>query len=371
MHLLLVNSVPAMSKKVVIIGSSHAGIGVAQALGPAASVQLIDRKDFFEVTWAAVRAGSVDPNLADSTLAPHQDIPNVGGKVIVGETVAITEQAVQLKDGREVPYDHLVFAVGSLNGGAAGKGSDITLQDRKNTLKASCEKVEASKTVLVVGGGPTGVEVAAEIITAYPDKKVTLVHSGAYLLAPKGAAYGKKAFNFLTSKGVKVILNDRVESSGGTAYNTVKGQERLPADHVFWCTGNQLATGWIKAAHPEILNEQGLIKVEGNLRVKGHSNWWAVGDCNDVKEVKQGYLASEQGKVMGKNLRTLLEKGDTEGLVAYKPFNGMDVQIVSLGRKQGLMYVKGWSFSGCIPTNLKSKDLMVGRTRSTIGLKAR
>lgn len=59
----------------------------------------------------------------------------MGGKVIVGETVAITEQAVQLKDGREVPYDHLVFAVGSLNGGAAGKGSDITLQDRKNTLK--------------------------------------------------------------------------------------------------------------------------------------------------------------------------------------------------------------------------------------------
>ena len=49
-----------------------------------------------------------------------------------------------------------------------------------------------------------GVEVAAEIITAYPDKKVTLVHSGAYLLAPKGAAYGKNAFNFLTSKGVKV-----------------------------------------------------------------------------------------------------------------------------------------------------------------------
>ena len=53
---------------------------------------------------------------------------------------------------------------------------------------------------------------------------------------------------------------------------------------------------------------------------------WAVGDCNDVKEVKQGYLASEQGKVVGKNLKTLLEKGDAENLVAYKPFNGMDVR---------------------------------------------
>ena len=52
---------------------------------------------------------------------------------------------------------------------------------------------------------------------------------------------------------------------------------------------------------------------------------WAVGDCNDVKEVKQGYLATEQGKVMGKNLKTLLEKGDANNLVAYKPFNGMDV----------------------------------------------
>ena len=61
----------------------------------------------------------------------------MGGKVIVGEAVAITEQAVQLKDGREVPYDHLVFAVGSTNGGAAGKGTDVTLQDRKNTLKVS------------------------------------------------------------------------------------------------------------------------------------------------------------------------------------------------------------------------------------------
>ena len=61
-----------------------------------------------------------------------QDIPEVGGKVTVGDAVAITEQAVQLKDGREVPYDHLVFAVGSLNG---EKGKDVTLQDRKNTLK--------------------------------------------------------------------------------------------------------------------------------------------------------------------------------------------------------------------------------------------
>ena len=60
----------------------------------------------------------------------------MGGKVIVGETVAITDQAVQLKDGREVLYDQLVFAVGTTNGGAAGKGTDVTLQDRKNTLKA-------------------------------------------------------------------------------------------------------------------------------------------------------------------------------------------------------------------------------------------
>ena len=65
-----------------------------------------------------------------------QDIPNVGGKVIVGDAVAITEQTVQLKDGREVPYDHLVFAVGSLNG---EKGTDVTLQDRKNTLKVGSD----------------------------------------------------------------------------------------------------------------------------------------------------------------------------------------------------------------------------------------
>ena len=62
-----------------------------------------------------------------------------------------------------------------------------------------------------------GVEVAAEIITAYPDKKVTLVHSGAYLLAPKGAAYGKKALNFLTSKGVKVCWLAYVLHKAGAA----------------------------------------------------------------------------------------------------------------------------------------------------------
>ena len=58
---------------------------------------------------------------------------------------------------------------------------------------------------------------AAEIITAYPDKQVTLVHSGAYLLAPKGAAYGKKALNFLTSKGVKVCWLAHVLHEAGAA----------------------------------------------------------------------------------------------------------------------------------------------------------
>lgn len=78
------------------------------------------------------------------------------------------------------------------------------------------EKLKAAKSVLIVGGGPTGVELAGEIVTDFPDKKVTLVHGGARLLEFVGEKAGAKALPWLESKGVTVILNDKLEVTKGT-----------------------------------------------------------------------------------------------------------------------------------------------------------
>lgn len=137
---------------------------------------------------------------------------------------------------------------------------------------------------MIVGGGPTGVELAGEIAVDFPDKKVTLVHRGSRLLEFIGEKAGKKALNWLISKKVEVILGESVDLNNAAdgVYKTSAG-ETINADCHFVCTGRPIASSWLKKTmFAESVDVDGRLMVDANLRVKGHRNVFGIGDITDL-----------------------------------------------------------------------------------------
>lgn len=151
---------------------------------------------------------------------------------------------------------------------------------------ADNQKIKSARSILIIGGGPTGVELAGEIAVDFPDKKVILVHKGSRLLEFIGAKAGDKTLKWLKSKNVVVKLDQRVNLSGftdgQTIYRTSIG-ETIEADCHFLCIGKPLSTAWLKeTVLKNDLDAQGRIKVDERLRVNGRGNVFAVGDITNI-----------------------------------------------------------------------------------------
>ncbi|KMZ56998.1 putative Apoptosis-inducing factor [Zostera marina] len=346
---------------VVIVGGGIAGGTVAKALQSHSDVVLIDPKEYFEITWAEMRA-KVEPTFADRTIINHKEyLTNVN--LMTTTAVDIKSKEVMTKDGRLVPYDYLIIATGHHDPYPVTKG------DRLREFQADNKKIKDSSCILIVGGGPSGVELAGEIAVDYPDKKVTLVHKGPRLMEFVGPKASAKAMKWFKENGVDVLLDQKVdlEHSSDGVYSTTAGKT-INADCIFICTGKPFGSSWLRESIlKDCVNQQGQLMVDEHLKVKGHSNIFAIGDITDVNEMKQGYIAQEHAALVAKNLQILVKGGQESKLGSYKPAGAM--AIVTLGRKNAVAQFPFATVSGCIPRMIKSKDLFVGMTRKKMGLK--
>ncbi|KAL3520917.1 hypothetical protein ACH5RR_019066 [Cinchona calisaya] len=352
----------AMEKKrVVVIGGGVAGSLAARTLQNYADVYLIDAKDYFEITWASLRS-MVEPSFATRSLISHAEyLPNA--HIIMTAAVDLTDNEVMTAEGRIVAYDYLVIATGHMDDGPCTKTEKLSY------YQAEHEKIKSSNSILIVGGGPTGVELAGEIAVDFPDKKVTLVHRGSRLLEFIGKKAGKKALDWLVSKNVEVILGQSVnlnDTSDGV-YQTSAG-ETIKADCHFLCVGKQISSTWItKTILGESVDVHGKLMVDANLRVKGRKNVFGIGDITDIAELKQGYLAQQHALIAAKNVKLLILGGNENKLATYKPASSA-LAIVSLGRREGVAQISCITTIGRLPGKIKSGDLFVGRTRKQLGL---
>ncbi|XP_030451010.1 uncharacterized protein LOC115673088 [Syzygium oleosum] len=352
----------AERRKVVVIGGGVGGSLVAKSLQSVAEVVLIDPKEYFEIPWAALRA-MVEPSVTERSVIYHRDY-FTHGQIVTSAAVDITESGVLTADGDLYPYDYLVIATGH---------DDSIPRDRGERLvyyKAEHDKIRSANSILIVGGGPTGVELAGEIAVDFPEKKVTLVHRGSRLLEFISPKASKKTLNWLVSKKVEVILGQSVDpdSMSDGVYRT-SGGNTIQADCHFVCIGKPIGSSWLKQTFlKDSLDSHGRLMVDEHLRVKGYKNAFAVGDITDIEELKQGYVAHAHAAITVKNLKLLMSGGGhASKLSAYKP--GPALAIVSLGRKEAVAQFPFMTAIGWFPGKIKSGDLFVGRTRKQLGLK--
>ncbi|KAL0008153.1 hypothetical protein SO802_009655 [Lithocarpus litseifolius] len=346
--------------RVVVIGGGVGGSIVAYSLQSVADVVLIDQKEYYDIPWASLRS-MVEPSFAERSVINHIDyLPKV--QIIASSATNITDREVTTEDGQKVAYDYVVIATGHL------ESAPKTKAERLNEYKADFEKIKSVNTVLIVGGGPTGVELAGEISFVFPDKKLILVHRGPRLLEYIGSKASQMAMNWLTAKKVDVILDQSINLNhlSGGVVQTSSG-ETIKADCHFVCTGKPIGSSWLnKSILQNSLNIHGKLVVDQNLRIRGHKNIFAVGDITDIKEIKQGYVAQKHAHVTAKNLKLLMNGESESKMATYKP--GWEMVIVSLGRKEGVAQFPLITIGGYIPGKIKSEDLFVGRTRKQLGL---
>ncbi|XP_039994266.1 apoptosis-inducing factor 2 [Xiphias gladius] len=360
-------SVPqAEGVHVVVVGGGFGGIAAAQQLrSEGLNFTLIDLRDAFHHNVAALRA-SVQPGFAQRTFIPYAE--TFGDSFVQGrvERVDTDRQMVVLQGGREIQYSHLILCTGT-DGPFPGKFNTMaSYQTAVQTYEDFVQQVQAADSVVVVGGGSTGVEMAAEIKTEYPDKKVVLIHSRIGLADPELLpSVRQQAKEVLLEKGVELLLGQKVSNLSELRLNvtqknmvvtTDKG-ETLTTDLLVCCTGLKVNSAAYASSFSGCLADNGALKVNQHLRVEGFNNVFAVGDCADVKEPKMAYHAGLHAAVAVSNIASSLSGRE---LTSYQ--TGNITMLLAMGRDDGVGQFNGFKLPRCLVTLGKSRDLLLWKS---------
>ncbi len=300
-------------RQVVIIGGGFAGSYCAQRLEKRFAVTLIDEKDYFEFTPAILRT-LIEPTYLSSIQIKHNHYL-FQTKVVTEKVTHLASQAVHTSTGI-YPFDYLIISSGS--GYAAPIKNNPIVVNRAVELRRYAQRLAQTPSVLILGGGIVGVELAAEIIGKYPTKNITLVHSRSQLMGRLHPQAGEKAKIFLEAKGVKIILKKRIKN----LVKEFKGMSSL----IFSCTGILPHSQFL----PLSFLENGMIKVNSHLQVPNRPSIFSAGDVNNIAEEKTAQNAEAQAKTVVQNILRL-EKGKS-----LKEYSSRErILVISLGGENG------------------------------------
>lgn len=338
---------PDAGKRVVVIGGGYAGQAISSLLDGDYFVTVIDPRDKLVHKIGGVRA-CVRKEWAESIIVPQDKVLSRGKRTRASAISIDTQRRkVNLDNGLVVTYDYLVIA----SGGQSRSPAEPHTLDLVSHYADVADKISTASNIVVIGGGPVGVELTGEILGKYPTKKVTIVHAGDHLCdnvkGPATAQFSSSIKEKLEEKGVRVILGDSVDLTNLESSSIIQGERDVQlvksgdllqkVDLVLVCAGYSPNTSFLPGT---LKDERGLIKVDENLRVVGSTNVFAIGDCNNVAETKTFVVAGTQmGKMEGwpighadvvaSNIRSLSEKSDK--LTTYTPNTQWFGMIVPIG----------------------------------------
>lgn len=365
--------------RVIIVGGGFGGLATAKALkNTNVDVILIDKNNhhLFQPLLYQVATSALSPgDIAMPIRTELRKYSNV--QVIMNEVISIDTQSqkVVLNDG-ELSFDYLVLAPGSRHSYFAHpeweefapglKDLSDALTIRENILLAF-EKAERNynspdsekyKTFVIVGGGPTGVEIAGTLseiakntmlkdypLLNYDDIKIHLIEGGDRLLRSFTDNQSDYTKVVLEKLGVKVHLNTNVIDLNKDGVQT--NSEFINAATIIWAAGNQ-ASPLLKTLNTE-LDKIGRVIVNKDLSIKNHPNIFVIGDAalmldkngNQIPGVAQGAI---QG---GKYVASIIKKRKNQETL--KEFSYYDKgNMATIGRAKAIAIINNIKLQGFI-----------------------
>ena len=376
-----VNIPETAQKRIVIIGAGFAGLKLAQKLiGSGFQVVIIDKNNYhqFQPLFYQVATAGIEPS---SILFPLRKIFQKQKDVYVrvAEVYSVDTAKKELHTSLDtVWYDYLVIATGASSNFFGMKNMEefaIPMKSAseamamRNRLLQTFEKAvtlrdqnvrKALMNIIVVGGGPTGVEVAGAIAEMkkfvlpkdYPDlnfdlMQITLIEGSSTLLNGMSQHASEKALYYLGKIGIKVMLNTRVIDFDGNVL-TYDDDRKIETKTVIWAAG-------ISAIVPEglpkeLISRGNRVLVDEYNHIKGYDDIFAIGDValmptsdypNGHPQVAQ--VAIQQGRNLANNLVLLKRK------TTINPFKYIDRgSMATIGRNHAVADLSFIKFSGFI-----------------------
>jgi apoptosis-inducing factor 2 len=331
-------------KKVVVIGGGFAGSVIAKKLEREFNVTLIDTKPYFEFTPGILRT-IAHPTRERCMQHDHHEYLH-RTKVIIGKVREITENLVRIDTVTKIPYDYLVVATGS-SYNEPFKHPQMLVASRAKELALHYHKLRKSKSVLIIGGGLVGVELAAEIEHYFPHLRVTIVHARDKLLERMPSQAQVYAHEYLERKGVNIIFGEKVVKHNNNVFWTDKGRS-LESDIVFNCGGINPNSEAVNKKFKTKVDERGFVKVDEFLRLEGMNNIFIAGDVTNILEEKTAQNAEKHAALIIENIRAT---DSNRPLAAYQ--SKKRPIVISLGPYTGILVNNQFVMTGLIPAFLK------------------
>ena len=357
--------------RVVILGAGFGGLGAAKALAAKADVTVVDRHNFqtfLPLLYQVSTAGLA----ADHVVHPVRGaLRDTGIKFRMGSPISVDHKnkSVKLDSSETLEFDHLIVALGSSTADFGVPGVSEHGLGMKSVHEALMIRAEVMRrfedlcrfedntrlSIAVVGGGPTGVEMAGalaelkrgplknDLAHAADHMDIYLIEAGPRILPMFSEKLSARAESDLHKLGVFVKTNTSVREIKSRQI-IVKTGEPIPAEVTIWAAG---VKGEPTAGLLNLPIVGTRIDTDENLEVNHYPNIWAIGDINGSKGKDGRFypmvapVALQQGKWVAKQI---LRKHEGKAL---KPFKYRDKgSMATIGRHKAVVEVRNFRMTG-------------------------
>ncbi|GAA5894441.1 hypothetical protein JCM6882_004823 [Rhodosporidiobolus microsporus] len=362
-----------------------------------------------EAYWpiASLRAAVV-PGWEEKVVAPVDKVLPSGSRHVLLERTSVVELRVNSAtldnahpekgfEGTEVEFEFCIIATGTSYRFPCRPAPGAPLSSILSSLRAQQAALATSSSVLILGGGPVGIEYAGEVAAYYDGstaargrKRVVVVHPRERFLREEEGwrkAFGEKVEKQLKELGVEVRLGRRVRESRGLESGKVEGEERefelddgekIKADFIFLAHGLTPNSSFCASLSPSVLNSKNEIVTKPTLQVASddgrYDHIFAIGDVNNFEESKVLQHACNHVPVMAHNLLALLSAKSAGQPMPAAPLKeyvlGSPKLGLSIGHEKGAAQIYGWVIGPWIMKWAKSKHLAVAHFDKTYNVAA-
>lgn len=373
------NLTETTAKKIIILGAGFAGLKLARKLmGSPYQVILLDKNNYhqFQPLFYQVATAGLEPSAISFPLRKiFHNTPNVTFRM--AEALAVDQKNKRLYTNvGYIGYDFLVLAIGAdtnyfglrniMENSTPMKSVSEALYIRNKIISnyerainiPDLETRKSMMNVVIVGGGPTGVELAGAMAELrnnvlpkdYPqldfqNMKVVLAEAGASLLPGMSKEARAHAQKYLKDLGVEVLLHATVEDYDGTTIN-IKGQEAIQTQTLLWAAG--VKPNLIEGLIEEQIAGNGRLKVDAYNKLQGTADIYVIGDqCIQVdSKYPKGHpqvaqVAMQQASNLARNFMAMLSDKPLKTF-EYKDKGSM----ATIGRKLAVVDLPYIKFQG-------------------------